>query len=221
MLYTPKWFIANVILAAALAAAPALAQTNDKNPANAQQPPNPAGARPPLSDRPVPETERLTEIEKSLESLRKEVAELKSAMAPLANLPKSVDTLSTLVTTLAEDKVLRSEALRDQLSQLKSDVQALRDRLRDTTRIAAYPPPDVSTSAAAPAAGRVDLINNYSLPVSIVVNQRRYELLPGERRLTDPIPAGTYTYEVLGITPLQSSVIAANTTRTIEVFPRQ
>jgi hypothetical protein len=234
MLRTRQLLGGNAILAAALAAAPALAQTNDKPPNNTT-PPAPTGARPNLlnTDRPATDADRLTEVQKSLDALRKDVAELKSlvdlrkeftefrtAMAPLANLPKSMDDLANILKAGAENRILKVDELRDQLAQLKTDVQGVRDRLRDSTRIAAYPPPEPSTSASAPAMGRVELINSYSLPVTIVVNQRRYDLMPAERRLTEPIPAGSYTYEVLGIAPLQTSVIAANTTRSIEVFPR-
>ena len=43
--------------------------------------------------------------------------------------------------------------------------------------------------------------NTYATEVGIRVNRRLYRLLLGETRLSEPIPAGTFTYEVVNVSP--------------------
>ena len=109
--------------------------------------------------------------------------------------------------------------LNELISLLRADVQALRNRLPDSSRVSAFPPS--SDTGPSPAMARVEMVNTYLQPVSIVINNRRsYQLAPDERRLSDPIPAGSFTYEVLGVTPPVTRTVAADKTFTVWVHPQ-
>ena len=105
-----------------------------------------------------------------------------------------------------------------QISRLRLDVENLRIPPASTSRIAASPSLDTGPSTGT---GRVEMVNTYSQLVSVVINNRRsYFLEPGERRLSDPIPAGPFTYEVLGVTPMVSRMVGADKLFTLWVHPQ-
>src|SRR5262249_36953264 len=108
--------------------------------------------------------------------------------------------------------------LNRQLSQLRVEIDNFRTLAPSTSRIASSPPPEIAPSAAT---GRVEMINSYGQAVSVVLNNRRsYSLAPGERKLSDPIPAGTFSYEVLGLTPVLTRTVSADKLFTIWVHPQ-
>jgi uncharacterized phage infection (PIP) family protein YhgE len=161
---------------------------------------------------PPSDAERLTDIQKQLNALQSSLAEVKKGLTTLEEGLKTE-------TSLSAQKVQRQIAdLQQAISQLRADVEHLRNRPSDSNRIAASPPSDIGVNTVT---GRIDMINTYSQPVSIVLNNRRsYVLAPGERRQSDPIPAGAFTYEVLGVTPLVARTVAADRVFTLWVHPQ-
>jgi hypothetical protein len=157
---------------------------------------------------PPSDPEKLTEIQKQLNNLQSSLTEIKKALEDV----KAERTLS------AQNIQRQIEDLNRAVNQLRSDVETLRHRPSESNRIATSPPSDTGVNAGS---ARIDLINTYSQPVSIVINNRRsYVLAPGEHRLSDPIPAGVFTYEVLGVTPLSTRTVAADKVFTLWVHPQ-
>jgi hypothetical protein len=111
------------------------------------------------------------------------------------------------------------EELRGQIALLRKDLDELRNRSTASQPSTAFYAPGTAPT------GRLRLINTYTVPVSFIVNdQVSYPVAPGETRFTNPLPAGTFTYEVLGVGfgSIQSRVsraLAANETFTIHVHP--
>jgi hypothetical protein len=193
MLRTWKMLGLKTLLAALFTAAPALGS-------NTSGPPS--------------DTEKLDEIQKQLNGLRTAVAEVKKTLDALSAQEEGKKTEANL----GAQKVLsRFADLEKQISDLRADVEKLRNVPPPSTRSSAFGPAETATPLSTGMA-RVEMINSYGQPVSIVINnQRAYLLQPGERRLSDPIPAGTFTYEVLGVTPLVTRTVGADKLFTIWV----
>jgi outer membrane murein-binding lipoprotein Lpp len=102
---------------------------------------------------------------------------------------------------------------RDQLNRIRQDMDAMRGRATEQ-RIAGYNALGAGTQTA-----RVRLVNTYFQPVSVVVNGWMYQLQPGQERFAT-FPAGSFTYEVLGIASPQQRTLTAGETFTVEIYPR-
>ena len=100
---------------------------------------------------------------------------------------------------------------------MRLDLDALKNRA-PVSRESAYAP-SASNSPSA-ATGRIRLVNTFLDPMTIVVNGRAYQVAPGDTRLVEAVPAGTFNYEVLGVQPRVDRTLAANETFTITVHPR-
>jgi hypothetical protein len=105
--------------------------------------------------------------------------------------------------------------LRTQIEQLQRDVVALS---ASPSRVSGYPANGVTPAAA--GLGRLRLVNNFAAPMTIAVNRMTYPLAPGETRIIEAVPAGKFTYEVLGVQPPQERTLAVAETFTVTVFPR-
>ena len=70
-----------------------------------------------------------------------------------------------------------------------------------------------------PLPGRIVLRNSYFVPVTIVVDGRRHNLVPQETRDLGERAAGPFTYEVLGIQGLFDRTLNPNEIITITVYP--
>lgn len=194
MLRTWKMLGLKTLLAAVFAAAPVLGSNTSGPPSDA---------------------EKLEEIQKQLNGVRTSVAEVKKTLDALNAQEEGKKTESNL----GVQRILsRIADLEKQIGQLRADVEILRNLPLPSVRSSGFGP-----SEPAPAVGmaRVEMINTYGQPVSVVLNnQRSYLLQPGERRLSDPIPAGTFTYEVLGVTPLVTRTVGAEKLFTVWVHPQ-
>jgi hypothetical protein len=154
---------------------------------------------------PPTDAEKLDEIQKQLNELKKSLADVQKTLAE-----------SRMDSTLGVQKV--QSQVGDLSTQVTQLLESLRGRASMSTRIAASPPSDTS-----PVTGtaRIEMANTYSQPVSVVINNRRsYPLQPGERRLSDPVPAGSFTYEILGVTPMVTRSVAADKVFTVWVHPQ-
>ncbi len=161
-------------------------------------------------------------ILKELKEVKKTLQELEQ----LRELPKSLTELERKISdklqNLEMDTRLRTEAfqrdlgaLKDQYGLLRQEIEALRGRPptgKPSTSL--YPP-------AAPPAGRLRLVNTWVDTVSVVVNNTQtYRIPPGGEAFVESVPAGNFTYEVLGIQGRVSRSLAPGETYSIHVYPR-
>jgi hypothetical protein len=163
-------------------------------------------------------TDKPDPVQKQLNELKEMVAEAKRQLQDdIKDLRTKADHNRTDFNNYAQGSLRDIEGLKGEVAQLKADIEALRKSSNTLNRQSGYAP---STTTAPPATGRVELYNAWPGEVSVVVNNRTYRLLPGERRLTDPLPAGTFSYEVLGVTePNRVRSLAANQVYWIHIHP--
>lgn len=201
---TWQWFPVSALLVAALAAAPVRA----------------GGGK--SSDDPKTVAQKLEEIKTALEPLggmRTSVANLDGRLQALEQAVqrelKDVRGWATDTTARITQAQTDINELRRQLAQVRQDLDNLA-RGSSPTRISAYAGP----AGSAPATARVRLVNTYGLPVQAVVNGMLYDVAPGQQRYVDPLPAGPFSYEVLGIQPRRDLTLAPGETFTVTVYPR-
>ena len=194
MTRTWKLIRLHALLAALLAATPTLADDTSKN-----------------TDKPDP-------VQKQLNELKEMVAEAKRDLKKdIKDLHSELNNNRTDFNTHAQGSLRDIEGLKEEIARLKADLEALRKSSNAVNRQSGFAP---SSTTAPPATGRVELYNAWPGEVSVVVNSRTYRLLPGERRLTDPLPTGTFTYEVLGVTePNRVRTLTANQVYWIHIHP--
>jgi hypothetical protein len=114
---------------------------------------------------------------------------------------------------LKADKASKGvDTLTAEVERLKKELESLRTQVA-AGRVSNYPQAGTST-------GRVRLVNTFTSPVTIVLNNKVYEVMPGETRLSDPLPSGTINYEVLGIQTARNTRLDPNEILTINVYTR-
>jgi hypothetical protein len=197
MMRTWKLIGLHTLLAGMMTAGPALAETSG----------------------PPSDSEKLTEVQKQLDEMKRSLTDLQKAVGPLSTLDRRINDLIEQSTKGAQDAQNQIGEVRKELAALRSEFEALRNRTSDSARVSRFPPTDVGAPPST-AVGRVELINTYPSEVTVVVNRRTYHLAPGEHRLSDPVPAGTFTYEVLGITPQRNRPLAGEQVFTVWVHPQ-
>jgi hypothetical protein len=149
---------------------------------------------------------RLKAAQVDMEKLRSEVAQLRAEMESLRKLYPT-----TQVSAYPPEARTEMEQMRRTMEQIRQDLDAMR-RQPPASRISNFPP--------AGDLARVRLVNTFLTPMTIVVNGRAYQLEPGDTRLTDPIPYGTFTYEVLGVQAPRVRTFTPGEPFTITVHPR-
>jgi len=176
---------------------------------------------PVLAQAESPQRPAVTADTQRLEELDRQIKDLKGSMTTatrfLENVEKDLKDFqreTQLATSSSDTKI---QGLTSDLANLKIEVENLRARMTTPTRISGFGPRDT----AATATGRVELVNVYPQEVSVVVNNRAYRLLPNEIRLTDPVPAGAFTYEVLGVTEKRTRELAADRVYPIYIHQQQ
>jgi outer membrane murein-binding lipoprotein Lpp len=157
------------------------------------------------TDKPDEVKKQLTDLTNAVNKLRDEIKELRSdANNNRTEFDQHKQGIERELKTINTD-----------IARLKSDVEGLRSG--SASRQAGYAP---STPPLPPPAGRVELVNTWPGDVSVVVNNRSYRLRPNDRVVTDPLPAGPFSYEVIGVTePNRVRLLAANQTYTILIHP--
>jgi hypothetical protein len=146
-----------------------------------------------------------TDLQKAVQGLQKSVDGIKSDVGDLRK-------ESQLSVQNNEKKI---NDLKDEIAKIKLDIEQINTRIAAPQRIAAFSPVEPVAST-----GRVEMVNTFPEAVTIVVNRLSYTLVPGDKRLSEPVPAGTFTYEVLGITPPRTRTIGANQVFTVSVYPQ-
>lgn len=180
--------------------------------------PLPARAQEQIGDEPNKDSvvlKQLGDLKTSIDALTKAIKEMQTSGVDSAlKMQKAngdIEGLKRQLTQLQQEEIA---GLRQQVTQMQRDLDELNRRTASPPRVATYPPPQQQ-----PATGRVRLINSYQAPVTVVVNGRAHTLNPGAIVTTDPIPAGTFTYEVLGVQPMRDRTLAANELFTITIHP--
>jgi len=160
-----------------------------------------------------------------------DTSDLKKQIEEINKKLPTIDQLKTSV--LAIDKDLQDEikgrrehnaTVDSKLEQIQNDVTALKSQMeqihRDLDAARSRPATQISSfQSAAPAVGHVRLANTYFDTVRIVVNGKAYDVAPNTTMLADAVPAGNFTYEVVGVQASLTRAIAANETFTISVHP--
>jgi hypothetical protein len=149
--------------------------------------------------------DRLERIETTIGQLNKEFLSQKQvAIRDLENLKEQIRKL---------EEQLQATAGRAEGSSGASSGLSQRLPQGPSTRIAAAPPTGSNL-------GTIRLRNHFPGPISIVVNGRSNQLIPGETVLLESQPVGSFTFEVLGIEPSQTRSLAPGETITITVYPK-
>src|SRR6516165_2753064 len=173
-----KW----VLLAGLLLASPVFGEDSDKQ--------NDKGGK---TDASAALTQQLEQVNKSLKSLTSRFETLER------NLDSDLKDLRAKGTT-TDLNLAKAQA---DLLTVKKEIAALRDELNKktaTTQMSGY-------SGLTTSTGRVRLVNTYFYPQTIVVNGTAYEVLPYQERYTLPLPAGSFTYEVLSVEPRRERLL--------------
>jgi hypothetical protein len=146
----------------------------------------------------------LKKISESLESI---VAELKG--------------MRTDLNTGAAGNQMQLKGLNDKIAGLERAMTAMRDQIKFyQPPPAPAPAPAPSTSDKAPVVGTIRLRNDFVNPVSVVVNGKSHRLDPGATYTMNDVPAGPFSYEVIGIQGRKLETLAAHETFTITVYTR-
>jgi outer membrane murein-binding lipoprotein Lpp len=161
--------------------------------------------------------EQLKALQGQVKALNETVGALNGALAKdFKRIDESISRLGNDVLA-SKDKAEKAstgvENLRSEVDRLRKELEALRTQVA-SGRTSNYPQAQAST-------GRVRLVNTFTTPVTILVNNKAYEVMPGETRVTDALPAGTINYEVLGIQAARNTRLDPNETLTINVYTRQ
>jgi hypothetical protein len=195
---------AQALLVGALVPAAAQAQT-------------PTSDTPPKPIDPALVSKQLEDLKKSIDAMEKRLGD--SLLAMGKDVRDVINDFQNFKTD-ANLKLGKAQAdiddLKKQLAQVRQDFDG--GKSRPPSREAGYAAPPGSPPAA--GTGRVRLVNTFSDAMTIIVNAKAYQLAPGETKLSDALPAGTFTYEVLGVQPSRERQLAANETFTVTVHPR-
>jgi hypothetical protein len=189
---------------------------------------------PAFGDDPVPDkaqdpAKELKDLKKKVDDLERDMKEVKKWKTDIDDLNIKLDALKDVPKALANlDKKIDQSSQRAQndttnltqeIGRIQDDVKNLRQSSTSATRQSAFAP---GASTAPQATGRVELINTWTMPVTVVVNHKAYPLAPMTSPVfTDPLPAGTFNFEVLGVTgPNNVRTLAPGETYRIHVHPQ-
>jgi outer membrane murein-binding lipoprotein Lpp len=126
-----------------------------------------------------------------VEDLKKQLEELKTLVRGLRQdvdaLPRQVPATRQSFSVPDSSSAKEVEEVKRQFDQLRAEIA--RSRPEGVVRYSNYGQADT---------GRVHLENTFAGDVTIRVNGRAYRLFPGQATIVE-VPAGTFTYEVLGV----------------------
>lgn len=146
-------------------------------------------------------------LDQKLEKVKKDIAD--DFQARFLN--KGIEAQNSFREQLKELRDGDLKAIQDELSRLRAELNALKKAGPPTTSAYAGAPPSGAT-------GKVRLINTFPQPQTVLINGRPYGLAPNETRTFD-LPAGSFTYEVRGVTETRTKTVNANETFTIDIHP--
>jgi hypothetical protein len=155
-----------------------------------------------------PTAAQLSELIRQVKDLRDSITDLKKRIEATP----TEQTVDSQVRAALAGPAAELADLRRQIDQLQRDVASLKGL---TPRVSNYPS----------GTGRIQLVNLYPAPMTVIVNDKSYRLAPagqsGDRRLLENQPTGAFNYQVLGVQmDLVSRVLTPTETFTITVYPR-
>jgi hypothetical protein len=184
-------------------------------------------------DTPPDDSSKFEQIQKQLKDINSSVERFATSTSTALgefkremnkDLKSGLDQMETKITNIGLNQnatQLSLDGLRDEVGKLRGDVETLRARMQtqiNANRSSLYNPNDASTTDSSTA--RVEMINTYATEVAFLINRRTYYVAPGETRTSDAIPAGTFTYEVVGIQPPTTRTVGPNKIFTVRVYTR-
>jgi len=217
-----------VALAAALAAQPLAAADVEKLPTLEQ------------TARDVKELKEANE--KSFKALMDQLKRMDERLNVIDGVRKDVDALQIKVRNLDMELALSNNKRLEDLAELRTQVKQAREQLETAKAKIGSLETEVAKQNAVcdglqaelaqvkkagssrPSAsitegtGTIRLFNTYGFPVKVRVNTRVYELDPGESYVLASQPVGTFTFEVLGLTPPTTRALTADRPYDLEVY---
>jgi predicted RNase H-like nuclease (RuvC/YqgF family) len=192
----------------------------------------------PVRAEPPNNSEKLDELQKAINEVKKDLADLKKALPSATALKKDLDDHRIESTARGQKTEEQITELRDQLRQLtaaltnlttslenerrnaQKDMKDLRDELNALKeRVAKMEPARPNEIRPAPSGtGYVVVTNTYPTEVRVRVNGAEYPVPSGQTLRTE-VRAGRFTYQVVGITDLRERRVAADKEFPIEVYP--
>jgi hypothetical protein len=177
---------------------------------------------------PPTDEEKLDNIQKQLNKLTLSLNNMSEASTRAAatlnefkrDLTGELDSMKASITTIGlnqADTKKGLEDLRGDMVRLRSEVDSLRARVQTNASYQALYNPN-STSAV--GTGKVEIVNTYASEVAVVLNRRAYYVPPGETRIIENVPAGNFTYEVLGIQQPVTRTMSPDKIFTVRVYTR-
>lgn len=156
---------------------------------------------------------KLQESPKKVEARKQAFEDNRNAEQPPIDIAERVRRIEQMLENMPLTVQAHSRDLiqmRQEVDQLRRDVGRLQQDLeRERTRISRYPPPSVD--------GRIQLTNAWFESKTVIVDGVAYRLAPGETRTINK-PAGTFSYEVVGVTqPGQVRTVTAGETFNIRI----
>lgn len=156
-----------------------------------------------------------------LASIEQQLRDIKDSLSVLPTIKNDVKNLE-LTLQAAQAKLNDVERhvgrINSDMLRLQSEVDSLKQRM-DNFRKSFSPPTAPTPGVATTDLARIRMRNTFIEPVSIVVNDEAYRLEPGETYVKE-IPAGGFTYEVLGIQAPVTRTLVAGEMFTINVYSR-
>jgi outer membrane murein-binding lipoprotein Lpp len=194
--------LAGALVAATTGVAPAEADKNDKGSTDVKK---------------DDVSEQFKALQGQLKTLTDAVQQMGGAIE--MDVKKIQSDISRLSGDVLDSKVKADKAskgvdtLTAEVERLKKELESLRTQVA-AARVSNYPQAPTST-------GRLKIVNTFTTPVSVVVNNKVYrDVMPGETRFTDVLPSGTISYEVLGITAMRNTHLDPNEILTLNVYTR-
>jgi hypothetical protein len=204
---TTRWKMLGLstLLAAAVAVAPARAEDSDTGKLTDSQ----------KLDLLLQQCKDMQRSLATLDSLKDDLKSLRAKTEVLQDRMEGLHGRLNSMTTANKDVF---GEFHERIRKLEADLDALHKQLDGQTRISGYGP--TAPPPAPPPPGTIRLRNTYPGMVTIVVNGTTYRLASGETRDLPGQPAGTFTYEVLGMQPLKAVTLGPKEAFTIDVFAR-
>jgi outer membrane murein-binding lipoprotein Lpp len=172
------------------------------------------------------DSQKIDKILDQLKELKATVEELEKVRSEIKNL----DTQTELRCQRIQERIDRVNdrigGLEARIKRLEGDLEAMRTQATTSNRPSGYSGLGNGSGTPAahpplpPASGTIRLRNTFPEQVSVVVDGVSYQLMPFDTRDLAGHPAGTFTYEVLGIQPRRTVALGPNETFTITVYPR-
>jgi hypothetical protein len=158
--------------------------------------------------------------DKLIDKDKQDLAEIKRLLEGISKSLTSLDRMEREIEDLRFDREVTVKSMKAEFLDLKKQVAKMREDMDklvnpDGSRRTAFSSPGLT------GMGTIKLVSTYMEPVSVTINDRVYEVPPGQTVLLNREPAGRFTYEVPISGRKATRTLAANETFTITLYPQQ